>query len=153
MVLGFILGLFISVGAVLARAMLRRGVEAPEQLEEHGISVYATIPMSEWLDKRTRLRKKNLFSNQQRHRTKNIPFLAVDNPADSAVEAVRALRTSLHFAMMETENNILMITGATPDGGKTFVSSTLAAVIAQSDQKCYLLMPTYAVVIRITCLP
>lgn len=66
MVLGFILGLFISVGAVLARAMLRRGVEA-EQLEEHGISVYATIPMSEWLDKRTRLRKKNLFSNQQRH--------------------------------------------------------------------------------------
>lgn len=49
-VLGFILGLFISVGAVLARAMLRRGVEAPEQLEEHGISVYATIPMSEWLD-------------------------------------------------------------------------------------------------------
>ncbi|EFW8765234.1 polysaccharide biosynthesis tyrosine autokinase [Shigella sonnei] len=94
-VLGFILGLFISVGAVLARAMLRRGVEAPEQLEEHGISVYATIPMSEWLDK----------------------------------------RTSLHFAMMETENNILMITGATPDSGKTFVSSTLAAVIAQSDQK------------------
>ncbi|EFL4441803.1 tyrosine-protein kinase [Escherichia coli] len=134
-VLGFILGLFISVGAVLARAMLRRGVEAPEQLEEHGISVYATIPMSEWLDKRTRLRKKNLFSNQQRHRTKIIPFLAVDNPADSAVEAVRALRTSLHFAMMETENNILMITGATPDSGKTFVSSTLAAVIAQSDQK------------------
>lgn len=152
MVLGFILGLFISVGAVLARAMLRRGVEAPEQLEEHGISVYATIPMSEWLDKRTRLRKKNLFSNQQRHRTKNI-LPAVDNPADSAVEAVRALRTSLHFAMMETENNILMITGATPDSGKTFVSSTLAAVIAQSDQKCYLLMPTYAVVIRITCLP
>ncbi|HCL9886440.1 TPA: polysaccharide biosynthesis tyrosine autokinase, partial [Escherichia coli] len=44
-------------------------------------------------------------------------------------------RTSLHFAMMETENNILMITGATPDSGKTFVSSTLAAVIAQSDQK------------------
>ena len=59
----------------------------------------------------------------------------MDNPADSAVEAVRALRTSLHFAMMETENNILMITGATPDSGKTFVSSTLAAVIAQSDQK------------------
>ena len=103
---------------MLARAMLRRGVEAPEQLEEHGINVYATIPMSEWLDKRTRLRKKNLFSNQKRHRTKNIPFLAVDNPADSAVEAVRALRTSLHFAMMETENNILMITGATPDSVK-----------------------------------
>ncbi len=105
-VLGFILGLFISVGAVLARAMLRRGVEAPEQLEEHGISVYATIPMSEWLDKRTRLRKKNLFSNQQRHRTKNIPFLAVDNPADSAVEAVRALRTSQRIAQIRSKSVI-----------------------------------------------
>ena len=38
--------------------------------------------------------------------------------------------------MMETENeHPQMITGATPDSGKTFVSSTLAAVIAQSDQK------------------
>ena len=77
----------------------------------------------------------------------------MDNPADSAVEAVRALRTSLHFAMMETENNILMITGATPDSGKTFVSSTLAAVTPSPIKKCYLLMPTYAMVIRITCLP
>ncbi|MGS2958545.1 protein-tyrosine kinase, partial [Escherichia coli] len=58
-----------------------------------------------------------------------------DGYADSAVEVVRALRTNLHFAMMETENSILMITGATPDSGKTFVSSTLAAGIAQFDQK------------------
>ncbi|MFV2484187.1 protein-tyrosine kinase, partial [Escherichia coli] len=79
-----------------------------------------------------RLRKKNLVSNQHRPRTKNIPFMAVDNPADAAVEAVRALRTSLHFAMMETEYKILMIPGATPDSGKTFVSATLAAVSAQS---------------------
>lgn len=134
-VLGFILGLFISAGAVLFRAMLRRGIEAPEQLEEHGVTVYATVPLSGWLDKRTRLRRKSLFSNQQRHRTQNIPFLVVDNPADVAVEAIRALRTSLHFAMMESANNILMITGATPDSGKTFVSSVLAAVTAQSGQK------------------
>ena len=52
-VLGFILGLFISVGAVLARAMLRRGVPKPRNnWKSSSISVYATIPMSEWLDKR-----------------------------------------------------------------------------------------------------
>ncbi|STM50118.1 cryptic autophosphorylating protein tyrosine kinase Etk [Escherichia coli] len=73
-VLGFILGLFISVGAVLARAMLRRGVEAPEQLERARHQRLCHYPMSEWLDKRTRLRKKNLFSNQQRHRTKKYPL-------------------------------------------------------------------------------
>ena len=51
------------------------------------------------------------------------------------MEAIRGLRTSLHFAMMESANNILMISGATPDSGKTFVSSTLAAVVAQAGQK------------------
>lgn len=29
--------------------MLRRGIESPEQLEELGINVYASVPVSEWL--------------------------------------------------------------------------------------------------------
>ncbi|MGU3415515.1 tyrosine-protein kinase [Enterobacteriaceae bacterium C34A] len=134
-IIGLMLGLFASIGLILARAMLRRGIESPEQLEEQGINVYATVPISEWLAKRTRLRSKNVFSTTFRHKTKNVPFLAVDNPIDLSVEAVRGLRTSLHFAMMESSNNVLMISGATPDSGKTFVSSTLAAIVAQSQQK------------------
>ena len=62
-------------------------------------------------------------------------FLAVENPADLAIEAIRGLRTSLHFAMMEARNNVLMISGASPNAGKTFVSSNLAAVVAQTGQK------------------
>jgi tyrosine-protein kinase Etk/Wzc len=65
----------------------------------------------------------------------NIIFLAVENPADLAIEAIRGLRTSLHFAMMESRNNVLMISGASPNAGKTFVSSNLAAVIAQTGKK------------------
>lgn len=38
-VLGVLLGLFVSVGWILARSMLRMGIETPEQLEEHGINV------------------------------------------------------------------------------------------------------------------
>ena len=30
-------------------------------------------------------------------------LLAIENPADLAVEAIRSLRTSLHFAMMEAK--------------------------------------------------
>lgn len=134
-VLGVILGLFVSSGWILARGMLRMGIETPEQLEEHGINVYATVPLSEWLAKKMRSRKKAFMSPRLRHKTKNIPFLATDNPVDLSVEAIRGLRTSLHFAMMESANNILMISGATPDSGKTFVSSTLAAVVAQAGQK------------------
>lgn len=134
-VLGVLLGLFVSAGWILARSMLRMGIETPEQLEEHGINVYATVPLSEWLAKKMRLRKKDFMSSGLRHKTKHIPFLAADNPVDLSVEAIRGLRTSLHFAMMESANNILMISGATPDSGKTFVSSTLAAVVAQAGQK------------------
>lgn len=67
-------------------------------------------------------------------------FLAVDNPADLAIEAIRGLRTSLHFAMMEARNNVLMISGASPNAGKTFVSSNLAAVIAQTGKRSFSLI-------------
>lgn len=68
-------------------------------------------------------------------------FLALENPADLAVEAIRGLRTSLHFAMMEARNNILMISGASPNAGKTFVSSNLSAVIANAGKSVLLLIP------------
>nr|WP_228707969.1 GNVR domain-containing protein [Klebsiella pneumoniae] len=43
-IIGLVLGFMISVGLVLIRVFLRRGIESPEQLEEIGISVYASIP-------------------------------------------------------------------------------------------------------------
>lgn len=132
---GCLFGVMAGTGLTLARMALHRGIVSPEQLEEQGINVYATVPLSEWLDRKTRLRSRRLFSGGFRHRTHDIPFLAVDNPTDLAVEAVRSLRTSLHFAMMEAANNILMISGATPDSGKTFVSSSLAAIVAGAGQR------------------
>jgi tyrosine-protein kinase Etk/Wzc len=65
-------------------------------------------------------------------------LLAVNHPTDLAVEALRSLRTSLHFAMHEADNNRLMISGPSPQVGKTFVSVNLAAVIAQTGQRVLL---------------
>lgn len=62
-------------------------------------------------------------------------LLAESNPADLSIEALRALRTSMHFAMMEAKNNVVMITGPSPSIGKSFVSVNLAAVIAKSGQR------------------
>ncbi|MBE0115039.1 polysaccharide biosynthesis tyrosine autokinase [Klebsiella michiganensis] len=127
---GVILGGMVSVGLVLLRVFLRRGIESPEQLEELGINVYASIPVSETFAKRSgqsiRLKRKEIEYEG---------FLSVENPADLAIEAIRGLRTSLHFAMMEARNNVLMISGASPNAGKTFVSSNLAAIVAQTGQK------------------
>lgn len=125
--LGIIIGLFFSVGFVFVRVFLRRGIESPEQLEEMGINVYASIPVSEWLTKNT--------NKNKRQKNESDTLLAVENPADLAVEAIRSLRTSLHFAMMESKNNILMISGASPNAGKTFVSTNLAATIAMTGKK------------------
>jgi len=131
MLIGVISGGFLSVGLVLLRVFLRRGIENPEQLEEAGINVYASVPVSEWMQRTTPKTKLKVKGKKQ----ENISFLAVDNPADLAIEAIRSLRTSLHFAMMEAKNNVLMISGASPDVGKTFISSNLVAVIAQTGQK------------------
>ncbi|AYW24126.1 polysaccharide biosynthesis tyrosine autokinase [Klebsiella pneumoniae] len=129
--IGFIFGSVVAIGIVLLRVFLRRGIESPEQLEELGINVYASIPVSEAFAnnavKKASWKNKNYDIKQA--------FLAVENPADLAIEAIRGLRTSLHFAMMESRNNILMISGASPNAGKTFVSTNLAAVIAQSGKK------------------
>ncbi|HDT1250539.1 TPA: polysaccharide biosynthesis tyrosine autokinase [Raoultella ornithinolytica] len=127
-IIGIFLGLFASIGLILLRVLLRRGIESPEQLEDMGITVYANVPISEALvekNRRTGARKKQESS----------ALLAVENPADLAIEAIRGLRTSLHFAMLEAKNNVLMISGASPNAGRTFISSNLAAVIAQTGQK------------------
>ncbi|KHN54697.1 tyrosine-protein kinase Wzc [Pectobacterium fontis] len=130
--LAMILGGMVSTAFVVLKTLLHKGIESPEQLEELGINVYASVPLSEWQQKKDRalLGKKNKKSN-----IRATDLLAVGNPADLAIEAIRSLRTSLHFAMMEAKNNVLMISGASPAIGKTFVSANLGAVIAQSGQR------------------
>ncbi|EOE6869870.1 polysaccharide biosynthesis tyrosine autokinase [Klebsiella pneumoniae] len=131
--LGIILGGGVSVAIVILQVFLRRGIESPEQLEELGVNVYASIPVSETFSKKTSQSfKRNKIKGVNEYRD---GLLAIENPADLAIEAIRSLRTSLHFAMMEARNNILMISGASPNAGKTFVSTNLSAIIAQSNKK------------------
>lgn len=131
--LSVILGAIFSSGYILIKSIFHKGIERPEQLEELGINVYASVPLSEWQ------RKKDL-AYSLRHKGKKVNadtdfLLAFGNTADVAIEAIRGLRTSLHFAMMEAKNNVLMISGASPGIGKTYISANLAAVVAQSGQK------------------
>lgn len=131
--IGIIAGFFVSGWIILLRILLRKGIDSPIQLEENGINVYASVPISDWLYKNSENAGKLGIDKANHH--KNYGLLAVDNPADLAIEAIRSLRTSLHFAMLDAVNNVLMISGASPNAGKTFVSSNLAAVMAQGDRK------------------
>jgi len=125
--LGTALGAFLSVGLVLLRQLLNRGVEDPAEIEELGLPVYASIPVSV-----------NQSADSVRGKFKadgKVHLLAIKDPADLAIEAIRSLRTSLHFARLEAKNNVILISGSSPNAGKTFVSSNLAAVIAQAGQR------------------
>ncbi|HEC5282793.1 TPA: polysaccharide biosynthesis tyrosine autokinase [Enterobacter cloacae] len=133
-ILGFALGSFIAVAIILLRIVLRRGISSPDELEDSGIDVYATVPASQWLEKRTHAHKLT-FRVHHRQRNKKLPLLALDNPGDLAIEAVRNLCTNLHFEMMGASNNILMFTSASPQSGKTFISSNLACLLADTNNK------------------
>ncbi|KJH73847.1 polysaccharide biosynthesis tyrosine autokinase [Pseudomonas sp. ES3-33] len=127
-----LLGGLLAVAYVLIRKAMNRGVEDPEIIEQLGIPVYASIPLS----KGQSLIEASLKAGA-RQSTGSL-LLAVNNPADLAVESLRSLRTSLHFATLEAKNNILMISGPSPAVGKSFVSCNLAAIVAQTGQKVLL---------------
>ena len=126
-----LLGAFLSIAYVLFRKALNRGVENPDDIEKLGLPVYASIPFSS-------LQKVEDEKSPGGRGTRVTPLLASSHPTDLALEGLRSLRTSLHFAMLEATNNRLMISGPSPKVGKSFVSANLAAVIAQSGQKVLL---------------
>ncbi|MEO8837900.1 MAG: polysaccharide biosynthesis tyrosine autokinase, partial [Herbaspirillum sp.] len=129
---GTFLGGFLVVAFIFLRQMLSRGVEDPTEIERLGLAVYASIPRS---DEEIKI----LPVDHHRHGNSGQHLLALIAPADLAVEALRSLRTSLHFARLEAKNNLLMISGSSPNAGKTFISSNLGVVIAQAGQRVLLI--------------
>ncbi|WP_130871616.1 polysaccharide biosynthesis tyrosine autokinase [Pseudomonas bubulae] len=126
-----LLGALLAIGWVLFRKALNRGVENPDDIEKLGLPVYASIPFSS-------LQKVEDEKSPNGRGKRTTPLLASSHPTDLAIEGLRSLRTSLHFAMLEANNNRLMISGPSPKVGKSFVSANLAAVIAQSGQRVLL---------------
>ena len=126
-----LLGAFLAICYVLFRKALNRGVENPDDIEKLGLPVYASIPFSS-------LQKVEDEKSPNGRGSRTTPLLASSHPTDLAIEGLRSLRTSLHFAMLEANNNRLMISGPSPKVGKSFVSANLAAVIAQSGQRVLL---------------
>lgn len=136
-----ILGGVLGCGVALLKSAFHNGLRSVRELEAMDLLVYASIPWSQ------KLTKKFYFFRffKRVKRVQHKPSTAVAEgplvqsyPNDLAVESFRSLRTSLHFALMEARNNILMVVGPTPGIGKTFVSANLAAVFAQSGQRVLL---------------
>ena len=127
-------GCMLSICYVFLKGIFYKGIENPDEVEALGIPVYASVPRSE-LQVNLDSNSSNKGKRSKHHQT----LLAKMNPADLAVEALRGLRTSLHFAMLEAKNNVVMFSGPAPGIGKSFVSSNFAVVAAQTGQKVLLI--------------
>lgn len=139
LVMAALLGGMLACAVVLLQNVLRRYVETPEELEAQGLEVCATLPVSAWMTQNGRQGHRGLIGGRQRE-DGPLPFLAQEHPGDVALEAIRALRTRLHFALQQVpDNRVVMLTSPTPGCGKTFVSSQLAAVMAQTSGRILLL--------------
>ncbi|AOZ08307.1 polysaccharide biosynthesis tyrosine autokinase [Cupriavidus malaysiensis] len=121
-----VLGLVAGVLAVVLRRTLDGGITDADEIERlTGMTVYCTIP----------------FSPQQGRRQGDAPsrgLLARDSPDDPALESLRGFRTALQFALLNSRNRVVLVTGPAPDVGKSFVCSNFAAVMASSGRRVVL---------------
>lgn len=142
-----LLGALAATVIIFVRQAFYRGVESAEVIENLGMPVYASLPYSrqqERLEKRGKNTQGKNMPGEERHGKDSQSvqvsrLLSIAAPSELAIESLRSLRTSLHFAMLEARNNVLMISSPTPGAGKSFVSSNLAAIIAQTGKRVLLI--------------
>lgn len=128
MVLFFLLGLGGGIALVALRRMFM-GIEDHRIIESRlGLPVLVTIPHSRVQEKLDETMRKG----------GGMQILASVNPGDLAVESLRSLRTTLNFAIRDSRNPVVVVTGPSPMIGKSFVSVNLAIVLAQSKAKVLL---------------
>lgn len=127
LIIGFLSGIAISA----FRQALRKGIKDAREIEARlGLSVFATIPQSKQQDELERSRSRS---------DGKLYLLAALDEQDSAVESLRALRTTLHFASIDAPNKIVLVAGPAPHVGKSFISANLGVVLAKAGEKVLLI--------------
>ena len=129
--MALVFGLLAGVMLALARNAFFRGIRNSQEIEAHtGLNVYSTIPLSD---------AQLAMARKVAEKQPGVHILAQTATQDVAVESLRSLRTALQFAMLDATNNRVLITGATPGVGKSFVSANFAAVLASTGKRVLLI--------------
>jgi len=121
-------GLFLGLALALARKVLHQGLVDPAEAERStGLPVRVGIPHSE---RQTALRRGGKGGGGE-----IVPVLSAVDPTDIASEALRSLRTSLQFALLEAPNHVIAVGGPRPGVGKSFVAVNLGQVFADAGKR------------------
>jgi tyrosine-protein kinase Etk/Wzc len=125
-----VLGLIAGLGLAFLRNSLRPGIKNAEELENNlGMHVFATVPLSS---------AQAQLDADAKDKKSGTHLLAVLKPNEAAIESLRSLRTALQFAMLDAPNNIVLISGPTPNIGKSFTSANFAAVLGAAGKRILL---------------
>jgi tyrosine-protein kinase Etk/Wzc len=128
--LAFLVGLGGGIALAFIKKAMDQGVSDPAEIENTtGVSVFATVPHSE---------KAAELANARAH-GETIPVLAALDPSDLVVESLRSLRTALQFALVDSPNNVVTISGPRPGVGKSFLAANLAHILATAGQRVLLI--------------
>ncbi|MCF2135319.1 MULTISPECIES: polysaccharide biosynthesis tyrosine autokinase [Burkholderiaceae] len=159
-----VLGLMLGVLYVISRRYLSQSVSEPEQIEgKLRLPVFGAVLFS---DEQVRLartpplpvlagaREPSLHGDARsatalvaspdaaaggyQPRPHAGGLLAAARPRDVATEALRGIRTMLNSKLLSATNRIVMVTGATPGTGKSFISANLALLYAQAGKRVLL---------------
>ncbi len=135
------LGLFLGIVAAFIRSsFVEQRLRDPHEVEaDTGLPVFSTIPLS---PSQAAIAKRRLSG------ATGVRLLAIENPDDPAVESLRSLRTAMQFAMLESPNNRVLISGPTPGVGKSFVTANFAALMAAAGKRTLLIDATCAAATR-----
>jgi len=129
--LSLMLGLVAGIGLAIARSKMASGIHNPQEIEDRlGLSVYSVVPQAIEQDALLQLIADGAAGAQ---------VLAVTAPESLAIESLRNLRISLQLTLLEAGSNLVLVTGATPGVGKSFVSSNFAVIMAQAGKRVLLI--------------
>jgi len=128
--LGLVLGLLAGVALAIVRSLFMGGIRNPQEIEAHtGLNVYSVVPFTQ---------EQLAIEQRISAKTPGMQLLAISNPESPPIESLRSLRIALQFAALESGNNRVMITGATPGVGKSFISANFAAIMAVAGKRVVL---------------
>ncbi len=131
-----IIALIVGLGSGLLAAFVRNSfveqrISDSQDLEaDLGLPVLSTIPLSE---------AQHAIGQPRATSATGVRLLAIEQPHDPAIESLRSLRTATQFAMLDAPNNRVMITSATPEVGKTFVTLNFATLLAAAGRRVLLI--------------
>jgi tyrosine-protein kinase Etk/Wzc len=129
--LSLVIGLFVGVVASFLRIALSGRITDPVDIERQTLmEVIAAIPVSEAQHQLTRLARQGIEGGA---------VLSIRTPRDTAVEALRTLRTAVQFALPEHGKRVVLVTGPSEGVGKSFTASNLSVLLGVADKRVLLI--------------